>query len=436
MKVGSRGRVGSGAVLLLAVFGVAGAARGSQEQAGIPPRAGSPEKAAVKIAPDIKAEALWDARKTVPFRALDNPPMVKAADADSLGDEEYVLALTVNGESRAYPTRFIWWHHVVNDEIGKPENGVKAPVAITYCSVCNTGIRFDTILDGKPVKLDFYGLYNGVASFCDRATGSVLLQVDGRLVTGPLLGKSLKTGALLDTTWGRWKKLHPDTLVMSPNTAFSDVYAPKGVAERRGYDRFPAPFFRPTVTRGDLRLPPFQKVLGVSLAQPPADTTRDAPPTGTVLRRAYPVAALQEAGGVVNDTLGDAPVTVFFEPETATASAFSRSLDSKTLTFEVRKTGDGTPAFYDKETGSRWNIEGGAEEGMLSGKSLVRLQNHLSQWYGWVSYFPETTIFGRTDPPQPGNPFGPSPSAPAVAPPPSRPAEGAAAGSIGETVKP
>ena len=46
--------------------------------------------------------------------------------------------------------------------------------AVTYCSVCNTGIRYDLSLAGKPIKLDFYGLYNGVVTLCDRGSESGL----------------------------------------------------------------------------------------------------------------------------------------------------------------------------------------------------------------------------------------------------------------------
>src|SRR5438132_2180353 len=99
----------------------------------------------------------------------------------------------------------------------------------------------------------------------DRETESVWLQVDGRAVKGPLLGATLTPGPLLDTTWKRWRELHPDTLVMSPDTPYSSHYAPKGAEGLRGSERFPAPFFRPTVTRGDKRLPPFEKVLAVAL---------------------------------------------------------------------------------------------------------------------------------------------------------------------------
>lgn len=346
-----------------------------------------------KMSSDFQPEALWDGRKIVPFRALDDPKMVKASEAAFLDDKDYILGVTVNGESRAYPTRFVWWHHFINDRVGD------APVLISYCSVCNTGIRFDPTVDGRARKFDFYGLYSGVVAMCDRETESVWPQVTGRAVKGPLTGRELKTGPVLDTTWGEWKKLHPDTLVMSDDTPYRRYYSPREKPEPRGYDRFPAPFFRPTVTRGDKRLPPFDKVLGVTLALPSADGKSES-----ALRRAYPVKALQEAGSAVNDTLGNAPVAVFLDAETQTACAVSRLLDGKTLTFEVRRI-DGKSAFHDKETGSRWSIEGKAEEGPLAGKSLARLDNHLSQWYGWSAFFPDTTIYGRTDAPQPGNPF-------------------------------
>ena len=84
------------------------------------------------LAPDINPAALWDGRGIVPFKAMDFPKMVRAADADFMEDGEYVLGLTINGESRAYPTRFISWHHVINDRVGKPEFGGEAFVTVTY----------------------------------------------------------------------------------------------------------------------------------------------------------------------------------------------------------------------------------------------------------------------------------------------------------------
>ena len=341
---------------------------------------------AAQTAADFDPKGLWDGRKLTPFRALDDPKMVKASEADFMTDDDYILGVTVNGESRAYPTRFVWFHHVVNDKAGKPE----ARYAVTYCSVCNTGLRFDPTVDGKPIMVDFYGLYNGVASFADRATESVLLQVSGDFVTGPLKGKSLKTGPLLDTTWKEWKTRHPETLVMSPDTQFARFYSPKDKPEKRGYEQFPAPYFKQSMTRMDKRLPRFEKVLAVAAPQANAP----AP-----LTRAYPLAALRDAGGVVNDKIGETPLVAFLDAKTATAAAYSPMVDGKTLSFELRAA-DGKIGFHDRETGTLWNIDGVAEEGKLRGKILTPVSSHLSQWYGWVAYYPQTTIYGRTDAPK------------------------------------
>src|SRR5579871_4257002 len=191
------------------------------------------------------------------------------------------------------------------------------------------------MVHNHPLRFDFYGLYNGVLTMFDQDTGSVWLQVDGRAVKGPRLGAVLKRGPMLDTTWGEWKKLHPDTLVMAPEAKFRDCYEPNGTLVERGYSRFPAPYFRRSLTHRDHRLPMFDMVLAVSL--PPSRTETDAPassglvPKSRTLYRAYPVKAYQGKSGVVNDTLGTLPVGVFFKADTATMSAVCRVVDGRTL---------------------------------------------------------------------------------------------------------
>ena len=367
------------------------------------------------IAPDVKAAALWDGRREVEFHASDYPQMVKAAEARFLINEEYVLGITVNGESRAYPTRFVSWHHIINDKVGKSEKGGPVFVTVTYCIVCNSGLRFDTpLVENKPLRFDFYGLYNGVMTMYDKQTKSVWLQVAGRAVKGPLLGTALKSGPLLDTTWGQWKKLHPDTLVMAPDARFTDCYEAKGAVMARGYTNFPAAYFAKTITRRDTRLPMFESVLAVSLpasqeAVIPGEQAQvletqpfpnaEARPARRALHRAYPLQAFKGKTGAINEVVGRTPVAVFFLADTETLTALSPLVDGRTLTFEARRQPRTKPGFYDKETGTRWNVEGKAEEGPLAGRQLARLDSHMSQWYGWASYFPQTTIYGQDNAP-------------------------------------
>jgi hypothetical protein len=289
--------------------------------------------------------------------------------------------------------------------------------------VCNTGIRFDPVLNGKPLAFDFYGLYNGVVTMTDRATGSVWLQVGGRAVKGSLCGVTLKTAPLMDTTWKRWKELHPDTLVMSPKTPYREFYDPKGIRTPRGFSEFPSPYFQQSmaqsIKRQDKRLPAFDMVLAVkisvqeglpeeaALEEEALLETSHPDPREKLYYRAYPIKTLRKLPGVVNDTLGEQPLSIFFEADTGTATAFSRLLDGQLLTFEVRKRVGSRPLIYDKETGSRWTIEGKAVSGTWAGRELTRLDSYMSEWYGWASYFPQTTIYGQGNRPPANSPGKP-----------------------------
>ena len=71
---------------------------------------------------------------------------------------------------------------------------------------------------------------------------------------------------ILDTTWGEWKRLHPDTQIMSPDTEYSSHYRDKGAVVQRGSTRFGMPVFQASLTRADARLARFDKVLGVSVS--------------------------------------------------------------------------------------------------------------------------------------------------------------------------
>ena len=65
-------------------------------------------------------------RGSGPFAVVDFPQIVHAGEATYLESSELVLGLTLNGESRAYPIRMTWYHHIINDELG----GI--PVLVTF----------------------------------------------------------------------------------------------------------------------------------------------------------------------------------------------------------------------------------------------------------------------------------------------------------------
>ena len=60
------------------------------------------------------------------FNPLPNAAYAKAADATFVNDDDRVLAVTINGESVAYPIRLMGYHHVVGDTVGG------TPIVATY----------------------------------------------------------------------------------------------------------------------------------------------------------------------------------------------------------------------------------------------------------------------------------------------------------------
>ena len=76
----------------------------------------------LKIRPE---EIVWGGVSRDGIPPIDNPPMIPASEANLRKDEK-IFGLTVNGEARAYPLRYLSWHEMLNDRIDGE------PVTISY----------------------------------------------------------------------------------------------------------------------------------------------------------------------------------------------------------------------------------------------------------------------------------------------------------------
>lgn len=80
----------------------------------------------------LLASASWDYRKhSIPLDeimsggpprdgipALTAPAFVGPAEATFMRDDEQVMGVSLNGVTKAYPTRILSWHELVNDRFG------------------------------------------------------------------------------------------------------------------------------------------------------------------------------------------------------------------------------------------------------------------------------------------------------------------------------
>jgi hypothetical protein len=81
----------------------------------------------IKVAPDSRVEEIqWGGVRVDGIPALDNPHMIDPAEADYLVPTERIFGVSLNGDSRAYPARFLDWHEMFNDIVGGE------PVSLAY----------------------------------------------------------------------------------------------------------------------------------------------------------------------------------------------------------------------------------------------------------------------------------------------------------------
>ncbi len=307
---------------------------------------------------DIRLEEIaWGGVRVDGIPSLDRPAMIAAADASYLNDDDLVFGVEIDGDSRAYPLRIMGWHEMFNDVIG----GV--PVALAYCTLCGSGILFETRVPPRAEPFVFGSsglLYRSNKLMFDRQTDSLWNQFTGRPVSGPLRGTGieLKIRPVAITSWRRWRAQNPNTTVLSLETGYPRDYG-AGVVYR---DYFASPdLMFPTVVRDERRVRRKDYVFGIREAG---------------AAKAWPLEAFR-GGAVINDRLGGSTVVLIGDAETRTVRAYYRG-DHR---FEAGRRADRLKA----ADGGEWVVE----EAFLAapdGSRLARAPGHVSYWFAWDGY--------------------------------------------------
>jgi hypothetical protein len=310
---------------------------------------------------------------------LDDPVFVATSEVEALAPDEPVLALEVNGDSRAYPIRIMTWHEIVNDEVG----GV--PVTVSYCPLCNSALAYERQVGDHLLDFGTSGLlYQSSLVMYDRQTESLWTHFDGSAVIGELAGTELVTLPVTTVAWEIWSEANPDGLVLSEDTGFSRSYGRNpyvGYEDSDGLlsDRFRSANF-------DERLPAKQRVVGIEVGDQALAVLNDA----------------LQAEGVIAVEMADTSLVVWSLPGTSSAldgaevsggvdvgavGVFVPEADGQTLTF--RRVDGG---FVDYQTQSTWDFFGRAVEGPLAGEQLEAVPHVDTFWFVWGTFAPQSEI--------------------------------------------
>jgi len=293
--------------------------------------------------------------------SIDNPNFVSTAEANFVSDDDLVLGLKINEETKAYPLFILVWHEIVNDVVGD------VPVAVTYCPLCFTNQVFERTINGQVTEFGTSGkLYNSNLVMYDRNTDSQWSQAIGIAITGELTGQKLKRVPFDVAKWSDWKTLYPETLVLTTKTGHIRAYGsdPYG-------DYYTDPRIIFPVENKDERLHPKEIILGFN---------------NDNIYKAYKLVDVEEKN-VINDEIGDKKLLlVSLYPEMA--RAFNRDVDGIVLEFQYI---DGK--IIDTQTKSQWNFDGEAIEGQLKDKKLDREVFNPGFWFEWVAFHPGSLVY-------------------------------------------
>ncbi len=216
-------------------------------------RSGGPRKDGIPAL--TTAAATPSGERTAGLHGMRPPEIAPVAEADALADTDRIVGVTMRGESRAYPIAVLNYHECVNDVLGD------IPIAIIYCPLCDSVSVVDRRRGGQSYEFGISGLlHNSNVLLYDRTDHALWSQVALEAVSGPNAGQSLKhLGDWTITTFGQWKKAHPESTALTRDTGHHRRYARNPYAGYFQTDRLMFP-----VQPRDERMPPKTRVVGLA----------------------------------------------------------------------------------------------------------------------------------------------------------------------------
>ncbi len=302
-------------------------------------------------------EIVWGGVVFDGIPSLDAATMLAAAEADYLLDTDLVFGIEINGDARAYPLRIMGWHEMANDVIG----GV--PVALAYCTLCGSGILFETLLEGSDEPLIFGSsglLYRSNKLMFDRATNSLWNQFTGEPVVGPLVESDikLKVRPIAITTWQDWREQHENTTVLSIETGHIRNYSSGFVY----HDYFASPdLMFPARVADESQIMRKDYVFGIR---------------SVAASKAWPLSAFVDEP-IINDSVGGLSLVLIGDAATRTVRAYERGEAE-----EFSRAPDGGLS-----TGTlQWQSDENFLVSSDGRHKRARLPGHISYWFAWENF--------------------------------------------------
>jgi hypothetical protein len=274
----------------------------------------------------------------------------KSGAENNLSDSSIVVAVSWEGESKAYPIRYIQYHHQVRDSIGGKS------IMVTYCNVCRTGRVFEPLVKGKVENFRLVGMDHFNAMFEDETTKSWWRQATGEAITGSLKGNVLPEVESSQLTLNAFFSLNPYGKVMQAEDFSMDSYDTLG--------RFEKGQSKGKLTRTDsVSWKNKSWVLGIQIDGK---------------SKAYDWIQLKQSR-IVNDSIGEIPIVIAIAADEQSFAAFKRNSDEQ---FTIRN---------DSLISTHGNYDFAGRSS--NGKNLQPVKTYQEFWHSWKQFHPDTEIY-------------------------------------------
>ncbi len=295
--------------------------------------------------------------------SVDNPQFESATENTYLDDENLVVGMVRDGVAKAYAHRILDWHEIVNDQVGNQY------IALTYCPLTGTAVAWNREVDSAITTFGVSGkLYNTNLMPYDRATDSYWSQMRLDCVNGDLINTRIETFPVIETTWATWKKMYPNSLVMTRETGFN-----------RNYNNYPYGDYRTNhnnlifpVSNNDTRLPAKERVLGVL-----TDSKN----------KVYPIASFGDGQVIIDNFPNKEIIVIGSNTENFLIAYRNEGLENLNYV-----SGQGVVVAED-DNGNKISISGEIVEGPLAGTQLEPVESILGYYFSLAAFYPDIEIF-------------------------------------------
>ena len=293
----------------------------------------------------------------IPSLQQPNKSLVDGDDLEFLDDNDLVVGIWDGEQYVAFPHSILDWHEIIN------ENGY----SISYCPLTGSALHFETESEFGVSGL----LYNSNLIMYDRNSDSHWPQMFLKAAEGSRQGDQLVIKTLIETNWGTWKKLFPDSKIVNSQTNYS-----------RNYDAYPYGQYRTCNSQScgdyiffpvppvDNRLPEKTRVLSII-----SENTQ----------KAFPLKNFEEPI-LLNEIIDGKHYSIILSSKEKIGIAFETSSPLSIAEWSIE---NGT-ILLENENGDQWDILGKSID--ENSNDLIGAKAFISYWFSQAAFYPNTEI--------------------------------------------